>query len=52
MPFNTDYGIVIIHPENSAVATIAVRVVPEDKPGMLLSMPLYFTEVRFQGVPD
>lgn len=52
VPFNTDYGIVIIHPENSAVATIAVRVVPEDKPGMLLSMPLYFTEVRFQGVPD
>ena len=52
VPYNTSYGIVIIHPQDSAVATVAFRAVPEDRPGMLLAMPLYFTEVRFQGVSE
>ena len=52
VPDNTAYGIVVIHPQDSAVATVAFRAVPEDRPGMLLAMPLYFTEVRFQGIPE
>lgn len=51
-PNNTSCGIVIMHPKDSAVATIGFRAVPTDKPGMLLAMPLFFTEVRFQGVVD
>ena len=46
------YGIVIRHPENSATASIAFRAVPEGQFGQLLAMPLFFTEVRFQGVVE
>ena len=49
-PNNTSCGVVIMHPADSATATIGFRAVPTDRPGMLLSMPLFFTEVRFQGV--
>ena len=52
VPNQTDYGIVITHPKDSATVSIAFRAVPEDRPGMLLAMPLYFTEVRFQGIPE
>lgn len=43
------YGIVVMHPRNSAVATVAFRAVPQKNFGQLLAMPLFFTEVRFQG---
>ena len=46
------YGIVIIHPENSATASIAFRAAPEGQFGQLLAMPLFFTEVRFQGTVE
>ena len=51
-PNNMSCGIVVMHPKDSAVATIGFRAVPTDKPGMLLAMPLFFTEVRFQGRVD
>lgn len=51
-PENMSCGIVVMHPKDSAVATIGFRAVPRDKPGMLLAMPLFFTEVRFQGRVD
>jgi len=45
------YGIVIMHPANSATASIGFRAVTEEGKGFgqLLSMPMYFTVVRFQG---
>ena len=45
-------GLVILHDENSAVVKIAFRAVKTDMPGQLLAMPLFYTEVRFQGVSD
>ena len=51
-PNNVSCGIVVMHPKDSATATIGFRAVASDRPGMLLAMPLFFTEVRFQGVVD
>ena len=45
-------GIVVMHPKDSAVVSIGFRAVETDRPGTLLSMPLFFTEVRFQGLGD
>lgn len=49
VPSDTSIGVVVMHPQDSAVATIGFRAVPRSRPGMLLAMPLFFTEVRFQG---
>ena len=46
------YGIVIMHEADSATASIGFRAVPTSNFGQLLAMPLFFTEVRFQGVVD
>lgn len=46
------YGIVIMHARDSATASIGFRAAPRDKPSTLLSMPLFYTEVRFQGLTD
>lgn len=43
-------GLVVIHKRDSAVLTIAFRAT--DKAGGLMSMPLFFTQVRFQGIID
>ena len=43
-------GLVIIHEEDSPVVKIAFRATR--RAGMLMSMPLYYTEARFQGLPD
>lgn len=43
-------GLVIRHDQNSAIVSIAFRAVKQ--PSMLLSAPLYYTEVRFQGIAD
>ena len=51
-PNNVSCGLVVMHPQDSAVVTIGFRAVASDRPGMLLSMPLFFTEVRFQGIAD
>jgi len=40
-------GVVIMHREGSAVARLAFRATKI--PAMLLSAPIYYTEVRFQG---
>lgn len=45
-------GLVVLHDEGSAVVRIAFRAVRADMPGPLMSMPLFYTEVRFQGVAD
>ncbi len=45
-------ALVIRHERDSAVVSIAFRAVKTDKPGTLLSMPLFFTEVHFQGRSD
>ena len=45
-------GLVVLHEEDSAVVRIAFRAVKSDMPGQLLVMPIFFTEVRFQGLPD
>jgi len=45
-------ALVIMHPKDSAVVTIGFRAVEQDRPGTLLSMPLFYTEVRFQGLSD
>ena len=45
-------GLVVQHDENSAVVRIAFRAVKTDLPGALLSMPLFYTEARFQGIVD
>jgi len=45
-------GLVVLHERNSAVVRIAFRAVKTDTPGQLLGMPLFFTEVRFQGLSD
>ena len=46
------YGIVVMHEENAATAMIAFRAVPNESYGQLLSMPMFFTEVRFQGTVE
>jgi len=43
-------GLVIMHDEDSALVRIAFRATKH--PAELLAMPLYYTEVRFQGVPN
>ena len=43
-------GLVVQHEEGSAVVRISCRATK--LPGSLLSMPLFYTEVRFQGLPD
>lgn len=45
-------GLVVQHDENSAIVRIAFRAVKSDMPGQLMGMPLFYTEVRFQGVSD
>lgn len=45
-------GLVIRHDEDSAVVKIAFRAVPKGTFGQLLAMPLYYTEVRFQGLQE
>lgn len=45
-------GLVVLHDEGSALVRIAFRAVKEETPGQLLAMPLFYTEVRFQGVVD
>lgn len=43
-------GLVVLRDENSAVVRIGFRAARN--PADLLAMPLYYTEVRFQGVVD
>lgn len=43
-------GLVVLHEKNSPIVKIAFRATRQ--PGMLLSMPMYYTEVRFQGDPN
>ena len=43
-------GLVVMHDQGSALVRIAFRATKQA--GTLLSMPLYYTEVRFQGLPD
>lgn len=45
-------GLVVLHEEDSAVVQIAFRAVKSDMFGQLMGMPLFYTEVRFQGVSD
>ena len=45
-------GLVIMHPANSATVSIGFRATRSDKPGTLLAMPLFYTEVRFQGLAN
>ena len=43
-------GLVIVHNEGEAVVRIGFRA--SRNPGELLALPLYYTEVRFQGIQD
>ena len=43
-------GLVVQHDKGSAVVRISCRATK--LPGALLSMPMFYTEVRFQGLPD
>ena len=43
-------GLVIQHDEGSSVVRISFRATP--KPSLLMSMPLFYTEARFQGDPN
>lgn len=43
-------GLVVQHEKDSAIVRISFRATK--LPGALLSMPLFYTEVRFQGLPD
>ncbi|MGN0832102.1 MAG: hypothetical protein ACI4RD_00455 [Kiritimatiellia bacterium] len=45
-------GLVVLHETDSAIVKIAFRAVKTDMPGQLLAMPLFYTEVRFQGRSD
>lgn len=45
-------GLVVLHEKDSAIVKIAFRAVKTDMPGQLLAMPLFYTEVRFQGRSD
>ena len=42
-------GLVVQHEQDSAVVRISCRATK--LPGALLSMPMFYTEVRFQGIP-
>jgi len=46
------YGIVVRHDRDSPVVSIGFRAVDKNKYGTIMSMPLFFTEVRFQGRSD
>ena len=43
-------GLVVLHEEGSAIVRIGFRATKQT--GMLLAAPLYYTEVRFQGLAD
>ncbi len=43
-------GLVVLHDEGSPIVRIAFRATK--LPGTLLAMPIYYTEARFQGLPD
>ena len=43
-------GLVVLHEQDSTVVSIGFRAT--DKVGTLMSMPLFLTEVRFQGDPN
>ena len=43
-------GLVVLHDEGSPIVRIGFRATP--RPGMLLSMPIFYTEARFQGDPN
>lgn len=43
-------GLVVLHDKGSSVVRIGFRATP--RPGMLLSMPIFYTEARFQGDPN
>ena len=43
-------GLVVVHDENSPVVKIGFRAARHANE--LLAMPMFFTEVRFQGLPD
>ena len=45
-------GLVVLHDRNSAIVRIGFRAVKTETPGQLLGMPLFYTEVRFQGVSE
>lgn len=45
-----DCGLVVLHDKDSAVVRIAFRATK--LPGELLSMPIFYTEARFQGLAD
>ena len=45
-------AVVIMHPQDSAVATIGFRAVDANNYKTLMGMPLFFTQVRFQGVSE
>lgn len=45
-------GLVVMHEKDSAVVSIGFRAVESDRPGTLLSMPLFYTEARFQGLAN
>lgn len=44
------YGLIVMHERDSPIVKVGFRAV--QKKGQLLSMPLYYTEVRFQGIID
>ena len=48
--FTMKYGIVVLHDEDSPIVRIGVRATKTKE--QLLAMPLYYTEVRFQGEVD
>ena len=43
-------GLIVSHDEDSAVVKIGFRATRNANE--LLAMPMYYTEVRFQGLPD
>ena len=45
-------AVVIMHPQDSAVVTIGFRAVDANNYKTLMGMPLFFTQVRFQGVSE
>jgi len=48
--FTLKYGVVVMHEQDSPIVRIGVRATKTRD--QLLSMPLYYTEVRFQGEVD
>jgi len=50
IPSGYHYGLVVHHTRDSAVVSIAFR--SSKKAKQLMSQPLYYTEVRFQGVQE